>query len=74
VEAEDTVLYNSSKWQVVEEGSEVLPHVSVAVLTEALIVEAVNLCDLLALVISTQNGDTIWEAYFQANKQSHSLD
>jgi hypothetical protein len=25
-------------------------------------------------VISTQNGDTIWEAYFQANKQSHSLD
>ena len=46
METEDLVLNNCSQWKHVEEVSVVLPDVGVAVLAEALVVEAVDLCNL----------------------------
>jgi len=74
MQAENAVLNDCSQLQVVEEGGEVLPHIGVAVLPQALIVEAVDLGDLLALVISTKNSDAVRIADFQANEEGDCLD
>lgn len=52
--------------QVVEQVGEVLPHVGVAVLPEALVVEAVHLRDLPALVVPSQDSDALAVANLQA--------
>ena len=41
MKTEDLVLYNGCQWQIVEKLCELFPHVGVAVLSEALIVEAI---------------------------------
>ncbi len=50
-----------SEWQVVEQVCEVLPDVGVAVLPQALVVEAVDLRDLPRLVVPSQDGDSFLE-------------
>mmetsp|Transcript_4466 Transcript_4466/g.20266 ORF Transcript_4466/g.20266 Transcript_4466/m.20266 type:complete len:299 (-) Transcript_4466:489-1385(-) len=52
VRAEDLVLDSRRQGQVVEHVGDVLPHVRVAVLAQALVVEAVHLRDLPALVVT----------------------
>lgn len=73
MQAEDAVLNNSSQGEVVEEWSEVLPHISISVLSETLIVKTINLSDLFTLVISSQNSNSVWETDFQAYEESNSL-
>lgn len=68
MKAENLILHHSRQRQVVEQIGQVLPHVSIAVLAQAFIVEAINLCDLATLVISAQNGDPVLEAHFEADK------
>lgn len=53
VQAEDAILNYSREWKVIKKPSEVLPNISVSVLSEAFIVESINLGNLLALVISS---------------------
>lgn len=57
--------------QVVEQVCEVLPHVSVAVLPQALVVEAVDLCDLPRLVVPSQDGDSLLETNLNDNLKIH---
>ena len=59
METEDLVLNNCSQWKHVEEVGIVLPDVGVAVLAEALVIEAVDLRDLSALVISPNQRNAI---------------
>ena len=73
VKAENAVFNNGRKGQVVEERCEVLPHIGISILSKALIVESINLGDLLGLVISTKNGDTIWVSYLKADKERDRL-
>ena len=47
VQAEDVALNDGSEREVVEKTCEVLPDIGVSVLTQALVVESINLCDLL---------------------------
>lgn len=65
MEAEDGVLNNSSEWEVVEKLSELFPDIGISILTQALVVETIHLCDLSGLVISSQNGDSVLEAHLQ---------
>jgi hypothetical protein len=74
VQAEDLVVDERRKGQVVEEVGEVFPHVGIAVLAEALIVEAIHLCDLTRLVVATQDGDALGIADLESDEQSHGLD
>lgn len=74
VEAEDLVVDKGGEWEVVEEVGEVLPDVGVAVLAEALVVEAVDLGDLAGLVVSTEDGDALWVADLEGNEESDGLD
>lgn len=74
MQTEDTVLNDRGQWQVVEERGEVLPDIRVAVLSQALIVEAVHLRDLFALVVATENRDSAGVANLEAHEQGNCLD
>lgn len=74
VETEDLVVDESCQGQEVEKICEVLPHVRVAILAQALVVEAVHLRDLAGLVVAAQDGDAAWVADLERDEQSHSLD
>lgn len=74
VEAEDVTLDDRSQRQVVKQLREVLPHVGVAILAQALVIEAVHLRDLLGLVVTAQNGDTVRVAHLHAHEKRHGLD
>lgn len=67
VEAEDFLLDDSSEGQVIEEIREVLPHVSISVLAQALVVEAVHLGDLARFVVASQDCHTVLVANFQTH-------
>lgn len=58
------------KGQIVKEVCEIFPHVCVAVFPQALVIEAVHLCDLSALVVPTQYRDALWET--DLSSQTHS--
>ena len=53
VQTEDLVVDQSGEGEIVKEVCEELPHVCVAVLSEAFIVEAIDLCDLARLVVAS---------------------
>ena len=53
VQTENTALDDCGERQVVEERSEVQPHLGISVLPQAFVVKAVDLGDLLAFVITT---------------------
>jgi hypothetical protein len=74
VQTEDLVVDESSERQVVEEVCKVLPDVGVAVLSQALVVEAVDLGDLAGLVVAAEDGDAAGVSYFERDKQRDCLD
>jgi len=51
--------------QVVEQVREVLPHTGIAVLAQTFIIETVHLSYLPALVVTTQDRDTIFEPHLE---------
>ena len=53
VQTEDLIVNQSGERKIVEEVCEELPHICVAVFSEAFVVEAVNLCDLARLVVTS---------------------
>ena len=73
VKTEDLVINEGGKRKVVEEVGKVFPHVCVAILAQAFVVEAVDLSDLARLVIATKNGDARGIADLQGDEQSDCL-
>lgn len=74
VKAEDLVVDQGCEGEVVEQVREVLPHVGVAVLAQALVVKAVDLRDLPRLVVPPQDRDALRVANLQRNQQRDRLD
>ena len=74
VEAEDLVVDQRGEGEVVEEVGEVFPHVGVAVLAQALVVEAVDLRDLAGLVVATEDGDALRVSDFESDEERDRLD
>lgn len=67
------VVDQSRQRQVIEEICKELPNVCVSVFTKALVVEAIDLSDLPALVVSTKNRDSVSVAKFESDQQRHGL-
>lgn len=64
---------NCSQRKVVEQLSKLLPNFSISILSQAFIIKPVNLSDLSALMISSEDSQSLWISDFQSNKQSDSL-
>lgn len=73
VEAEDSVLHDGRHGEVVEGVGEVLPYVGVAVLSEAFVVEAVDLGDLATLVVAPEDGDAMTVPNLERHEERHGL-
>jgi len=73
MEAEDVSLDNGGEWKVVEQSCESLPDVGISVLSKAFIVESVDLGDLLALVVTSENGDSVWVSNLENDEESDCL-
>lgn len=74
VKTEDLIIDEGGKGKVIKEVGEEFPHVGVAVFTEALVVETVDLGDLAGLVVSAQNGDPLGVPNLERNEERHRLD
>jgi hypothetical protein len=71
VEAEDLIVDKGGEGQVVEKIREIFPHIGVAIFSETLVVESVDLGNLARFVISSEDGDSLWVADFEGNKESN---
>ena len=68
VDAENLTFDNSTDAKVIEDFSAVLPRVGVSILSNGLIVEAIDGRDLPGLVISSEQSDVGWVLHLQAEK------
>lgn len=73
VKTEDLVVDERCERQEIEQVCKVLPDIRVAILAQALVVEAVHLSDLARLVVATQNGDAAGVADLERDEQSDGL-
>lgn len=67
------IIDQSSQGQVIEYLSTVFPDIQRAVLPETLVVEAVDLGDLSAFVVASQEGDSRLIAYFEGEQEDKGL-
>lgn len=73
VEAEDLIVNEGGEGEIVEQIGEVLPHVGVPVLSQALVVETVNLCDLARFVVASQDGYPRAESHLETDEETDGL-
>ena len=59
------VIYQCSEGQIVKQICEVLPNIGISIFPQALVVEAVHLCDLSALVVPSEDCDALPVAYLK---------
>ena len=64
MKTEDLVFHDGGERQKVEKFGKVLPHIGISVFSLAFVVESIDLGDLSALVIASQNGDPVSESHF----------
>ena len=69
VQREHAVFNQRGEGKVVEQVCERLPHLRVAVLAHALVVEAVHLSDLARLVVAAENRHSVRPSHLQCNQQ-----
>jgi len=74
VEAEDLVINQGCEGKVVEEVGEVFPDIRVAVLSEALVVEAIDLGNLAGFVITTEDCDALGISDLEGHEEGDSFD
>ena len=74
VEAEDLIVNKCGEGKVVEEIGEVFPDVGIAVFSETLVIEAVDLGDLTGFVVTTENCDALGVSDFESNQESNGFD
>ena len=59
-------IHQRGEGQVVEEVCEVFPDVGVPILPQTLVIEPVNLGDLSALVVSSDQCDPVWVSHLRS--------
>jgi hypothetical protein len=70
VEAEDLVVDEGGKGEVVEEVCKVFPYIRVAIFSQTFVVETVDLRDLTGFVVATEDCDALGVSNFESNEES----
>ena len=65
MDAKDLVVNNSSQRQIIENFCAIAPYIHRAVLSEAFIVETVDLSDLSAFMVASNKRDSFWVSHLQ---------
>eukprot|EP00330_Aristerostoma_sp_ATCC50986_P004637 CAMPEP_0114595130 /NCGR_PEP_ID=MMETSP0125-20121206/16874_1 /TAXON_ID=485358 ORGANISM="Aristerostoma sp., Strain ATCC 50986" /NCGR_SAMPLE_ID=MMETSP0125 /ASSEMBLY_ACC=CAM_ASM_000245 /LENGTH=74 /DNA_ID=CAMNT_0001796301 /DNA_START=493 /DNA_END=717 /DNA_ORIENTATION=+ len=73
MKAEEFPFNKSCNREVIEEISQIFPYILVAVLSLTLIIETVDLGDLSAFMIASQNGYSAAVTNLVCKKKTHSL-
>lgn len=74
VQAEDLIIDQGSKREVVEEVCEVLPDIRIAILSQAFVIEAVDLGNLARLVVTSKDCDALGVSDLKRNKKCYCFD
>ena len=74
MDAEHLALDNGSNPEIIEDFGAVFPRVGIAILSDGLIVEAVDSGDLPSLVVASEEGDMSWVLHLEAEEQLESFD
>ena len=73
VEAEDLVVNKGSQGEVVEKVCEIFPYIGIAILSETLVVEAIDLGDLARFVVTAKDCDALGVSNFESNEECDCL-
>ena len=73
VQGEDLAVDKGGEGEIVEQVRERFPHVGIPILSETLVVEAVHLSDLSALVVPSDQVNTVRVANLQSQQQQEGL-
>ena len=73
MQTEELILDNCCQGKVIEEFSEAFPDVGVAVFSTALIVKSIDLSDLSGLMISSEDGDSVFVSDFESEEEGDGL-
>jgi len=73
MKAEDAAFNDGGQRQVIEQACEILPNIGISVLSQALIIKSIDLGDLLTLVITSQDGNSVRVSNFESDEKSHGL-
>jgi len=74
VQTKDLVFDEGGQRKIVEEIRKHLPNVGTSVFAKAFVIEAINLCDLSAFVVPSQNGQTVLITYLEGNEKGNGFD
>ena len=74
VDTEYFVVNYRSQSKVVEDSRAVAPHVHRSVLAQALVVKAIDLSDLPAFVVASNQGDSLWVADLKGQQKEEGFD
>lgn len=73
MDCEVAILNQSGDGEVVKQVGERLPHLSVSVLSDALVVEAVHLRDLPTVVVASEKQHAVRPSHLQRHHQGRAL-
>jgi len=71
VEAEDLVVNEGGKREIIEQIGKELPNIGIAVFSETFVVEAINLGDLARLMIASEDRNSGWVSYLEGNEKGN---
>jgi hypothetical protein len=60
VYAQDATVHYGSKRQEIKDAAAILPHIWISILVLAFVIESIDLGDLPAFVITSQEGNLVW--------------
>lgn len=71
VKTKDLPGHQGGQRQVIKRVRQHTPHMCVSILAQTLIIKPVDLCDLSALMVASQDGDACWVSHFQGQQEEN---
>jgi len=73
METEDLTVHQGSQRKIVKQIGEIFPNIGIAILPQTLVIKSIDLGDLSALMITTEDGDAAAKPHLESDEESDSL-